>query len=212
MSHVPCGDLMTRRRRLPAASAWVLWSSPLLLVVLVLTLGATGRTGSPSATGSAREPSSAPPVATTTSTTALTRHRRAPGPGRTSGPRETTAATTTTTTETTTPSRPTRASAAPSTADSSSSTVSSATVSDGVSATNGPVAGRLDAALASVVVPLAGPRTWTLASSAPLSATLACGAQETTVTATFAVGSTSCQLDLADPTGQAVAWQLTPGG
>jgi hypothetical protein len=66
--------------------------------------------------------------------------------------------------------------------------------------------------LSSVVVPLAGPRTWTLASSAPLSATLSCGTQATAVAASFAVGSTPCQLALADPTGQAVTWQLTPDG
>ncbi len=210
MSHVPCGDLMTRRRRLPAASAWVLWSSPLLLIVLVLSLGTTGRTGSVSLARAPRARSSASPVATTTSTAPPARLRRAPGLERVSDLHGTTPPSTTPTTRSAV--GPTRASAAPSSVASSSSTVPSVSASAGASPTSGPVAGRLDAGLASVVVPLAGPRTWTLASSAPLGATLDCGALETTVATTFAVGSTPCQLTLVDPMGQAVAWQLTPDG
>ncbi len=213
MSHVPCGDLMTRRRRLPAASAWVLWSSPLLLIVLVLTLGSTNRAGDPSATPPGSGRSSAPSVVTTASTFPPAHPHRVPG--RRATPVPTDAATTTTTTTTTsaaTSTEPDRTGPAPSTAASSSSTASSATASVGASATSEPVAGQLGAGLSSVVVPVAGPRTWTLASSAPLSATLTCDGQATTVAGSFAVGSTSCELALADPTGQAVTWQLTPAG
>ncbi len=207
MSRVPCGDRMTRRRRLPAASAWVLWSSPLLLIVLVLTLGSTGRVRSPATTGLPHEPS----VTSTPSTRPPPRPRRTPSRGATPAPVNSTASTTTAA-STPAPTGPESAVPAPSTAASSNSTASSATASVGASATSGPVTGTLGAGLSSVVVPLAGPRTWTLAASAPLAATLTCDGQSTTVAATFVVGSTSCQLVLADPTGPAVTWQLTPDG
>lgn len=203
MSHVPCGDLMSRPRRLPAASTWVLWSSPLLLIVLVLTLGSTSRAGTPSAPSLAR----APAVTTSTSVTSPSSPRRVAR--RRVTPRPTS---TTTSTTPTAPPAPTGPHPVSSTAASSSSTAASATASAGASATSGPVGGQLGGGLSSVVVPLAGPRTWTLTSSAPLGATLACGAQTATVAATFVVGSTPCQLALVDPTGQTVTWQLTPEG
>ncbi len=208
MSHVPCGDRMTRRRRLPAASTWVLWSSPLLLIVLVLTLGSTSRAGTPATSGPDRVAS----TVTSTTTTPPSRPRRVARRRATPDPTSTTTSTTPTSTSPTATPAPTSPDPVTSTAASSNSIASSASASPVASATNGPVSGQLGRGLSSAVVPLAGPRTWALASSAPLSATLACGAQTTTVAASFVVGSTACQLDLVDPTDQTVTWQLTPEG
>lgn len=211
---------MTPRRRPVTASTWVLWSSPLLLIVLVLTVGFSSR-ATPS-----------PPVATSTTLAATrptrlsTHHpRRAIGSTRHTHAKTATTFTTTTTTTTlplalptstttatTSRTSPTSSGRAGGTSGAASSTATASNgagaVGDGAS--SGPVAGELDATTTSVVVPLAGPRHWTLSADGPLSATLECAGATTPVSGTFTVGSAACELELDIPSPETVTWQLTP--
>ena len=83
---------------------------------------------------------------------------------------------------------------------------SGATVHDGV------LAGVIDSELNVVDVPLAGPGSWTLLTSAPTVQRLECAQQTAPITSTVVVGiSQTCQLVIsATTTGTSVQWQLTP--
>jgi hypothetical protein len=63
-----------------------------------------------------------------------------------------------------------------------------------------------------VDVPLQGPGTWTLSTSAPTLQSLQCGDQTTLVQQLVVVGATqSCQLAISSTSsGASLTWQLTP--
>ena len=180
---------MTMSRRTPLKATHVLmWSSPVLLLVLVFTLGSNS--------GGAR------PLSTTTTT--------APMQSTTSIAHTTTTVRTVTTTvpETTPPTTlPARSgSAAPTT-----TTVPAHAPTHGTSATNAAVAGTLSASLNEVAVPLSGPGTWTLTTTGATTQRLYCSSQSTPVNATVVVGAgVTCQFEIAatDP-GAPLTWQLT---
>src|SRR5665213_1754458 len=174
----------------------LMWSSPLLLIILVFTLttGSTPRV--PAA--SSRPPSSTSPVTTqvpnsTTSTIPTTRA---------SAPVIVTAKAT----------APTQT--APSTTRSTSSvdnSFSSVTTTN-ANAMSGELSGTLNPGFESVDVPLLGPGNWTLSASGPTSQSLNCGADTSPVELQVVVGSNqSCQLEITSTSvGTSLSWQLTP--
>jgi len=173
---------------------WVIWSSPLLLVVLVFTL-----TASSNSTLHVRSTS------TTTSTTTPTRldGRRhvVASPSKTSRKRS--------------PAKTPVPTDGPSDVASSSSTASSdepIASASAESAASGALTGQLGPSFESAEVAYEGPGTWTIAASAPLRAALLCSGTVIAVTSEFTVGAQeSCQLTLSLATpGSALTWQVTP--
>src|SRR5580698_2502979 len=155
----------------------LMWSSPLLLLVLVFTLTASTPRG-PAA--SSRPPSSTSPVTTPVS------------------------ATTTTTPETTTSSSPVIVTAKTTRTTSSVANNSSSVTTSSVrpiapignaNAMSGALSGTLGPGFESVDVPLQGPGEWTLSANAPTAQTLDCGADTSSVAAQVVVGADqNCQL------------------
>ncbi len=176
---------------------WVIWSSPLLLLVLVLTLTAS-------------TPRHDPASPTTTSTTTVPlRHVAHPHHTTSTTPKKKTA-------EATSPSGRARTSA-PSDDVSSSSTASSdrpIASASAVTAASGALSGQLGPSFESAEVPFEGPGTWTIAASAPVRATLLCQGTAIDLTSEFTVGARDyCQLSLSPATpGASLTWQVTPVG
>jgi hypothetical protein len=171
----------------------LMWSSPILLVVLVFTL--TSSSGH--STRTAVRPTTSVPASTTTV-------------------RTTTAKATTTTT----PSTP-RTTLQPPTAiapvvsnyvSKTSSTVKSVASAPNVRPSSGVLAGTLSPQLGVVDVPLQGPGTWILATSDPTRQSLSCGPQTVPATNRVEVGANqSCQLEITSTAvGTSIEWQLTP--
>lgn len=174
----------------------VMWSSPLLLLVLLFTLTATSKPSTrlvivhePS-TVSSTSPTTTPSTVVTSTTTS------------------------TTPTTTTTPVRPTTTTVITEThfAVATSSIVKSPARAPSVSVSSGVVTGALSRAFAVAVVPLRGPGTWTLTSSAPITAQLLCPNVSGPVNALIVVnGAQSCQLKLTSANVEvSPTWQLTP--
>jgi hypothetical protein len=71
--------------------------------------------------------------------------------------------------------------------------------------------GKIDASLNVVDVPLTGPSSWHLVTSAPTNQTLTCDAQSSTIGTSMSVGAhQTCQLEITATTpGTAIAWQLS---
>lgn len=193
------------------STQWVMWSSPLLLLVLVFTLSASTNPPHSRVTQ---------PLAVTTSTMALT---VAPTTTTsTTAPRRAPPATTTTiTTITTLPASSTKSAATTtrtgglSGANSSNVTASNVgfvASAPAVSASSGALRGSITPALGVAVVPLAGPATWLLSAGADLDATLQCGGATVAVESPFVVGAgENCQLTLAPiDSSLTVTWLLTP--
>lgn len=203
--------------RSPTSTRWVLWSSPLLLLVLVFTLSAS----SPSGPRAKEASLSNPTTSSVTSTTTLARSS-APRSGTTTTTTTTTSSTTTTLPSTTTPVARTATSVSsdPSTsptrgrsgAGSRSGTPPSAAPSASASVAGGALDGRLTPADDLAVVPLAGPGTWSLVASAPVTATLQCGSVSAEVTSEFTIGADQhCQVSIIGATpGATLTWQLSP--
>ena len=166
----------------------LMWSSPILLLILVFTLT--------SASGPRRPAASLSPTSTSlpvTVTTHVTRplHR--------------------------TPVQHPTAIAATRSAVVSSSNVTDSTARPAkpvatASALNGAQAGTLSPQVAFVDVPLGGPGRWTLTTSAPTSQTLICAGQSSPVNDQVVVGATqNCQLEITSTSAEAsLTWQLTP--
>jgi hypothetical protein len=81
-----------------------------------------------------------------------------------------------------------------------------------VSATSGALTGRLHPSFEVADVPLAGPGTWLITTSAPARTTVQCANLETKVQTQVVVGSKeSCQLIItAVSPATSLTWQLTP--
>ena len=79
-------------------------------------------------------------------------------------------------------------------------------------ASNDVVSGQLSPDLAVADVPLRGPGTWTVATSAPVSVTLTCAGTTITVQTQFEIAAhTSCQITITAPSStQNVTWELVP--
>jgi hypothetical protein len=174
----------------------VMWSSPLLLLVLLFTLTATSKPSTRLVI--VHEPSTVSSTSPTTTTTPAV-----------VGSTTSTAPTTTTSvvrSTTTTMTNETHFAVA------TSSIVRSPAHAPSVSVSSGVVTGALSRAFAVAVVPLRGPGTWTLSSSAPIIAQLLCPNVSGPVNALIVVnGVQSCQLKLTSANAEvSPTWQLTP--
>lgn len=197
-------------RRFPSLKSthWVIWSSPLLLLVMVFTL-----TTSSSSTPRRREA-----LSPTTTTRAVTDPVTLKQVTTTS-----TTSTNTTTTTTTKPlnetvvNAPARQSATNALHETNSShgTASSAKPvanAPAESASSGVLTGQLTPSFAVADVPLDGPGTWSVATSAASLLTLRCANQSISVQAQFVIGAREhCQLMITSATtSNSLTWQLTP--
>jgi hypothetical protein len=177
----------------------LMWSSPILLVVLVFTLTSAAKPNVPAA--SSRPPSSRSPVTTTLAThspaSTTSQHQRRP---------PVTPATPVTTTTTTTP--PVALSYSVET----TTTVRRINSAPNASAMTGESSGALGPGFEVVDVPLRGPGDWTLTTSAPTTQSLQCGDQSSPVLQQVVVGATqSCQLEISSTSSEAsLTWQLIP--
>ncbi|MGC2485596.1 MAG: hypothetical protein WA359_05085 [Acidimicrobiales bacterium] len=79
-------------------------------------------------------------------------------------------------------------------------------------ASNDVVSGLLSPTLAVADVPLRGPGTWQVDSSAPVTVTLTCGGSTIPVETQFEIAArTSCQVTLSNPSpAQNITWELVP--
>ena len=179
---------MARRPLPPRGTQLVMWSSPILLLVLVFTLTA--------------HPTSASRRVARTPTRA---HRRATPLAGT----PTTASTTTVVTTTSTTVPPPRLSSGATYAAPIATTAKSFAPDASANASSGVIAGHLTTTDNVAVVPLDGPGTWTLAASHPLVAQLQCPSASTPVNQQITIDAPlSCQLELIATT--ATAWTLAP--
>src|SRR6202035_3854287 len=82
----------------------------------------------------------------------------------------------------------------------------------GESASSGVLTGQLTPSFAVADVPLDGPGTWSVATSAPATLTLRCANQAISVQAQFVLGAREqCQLTITPATSStSLTWQLTP--
>jgi hypothetical protein len=196
---------------------WVMWSSPVLLLVLVFTLTASSSSTPPRHLDSLTVPPESAPL-----------HTRTPSPPTTTAPVTTTTspishrkratttrhvADTTSPTYVSTPSAPTTI-AVP---DKNSSGVTVSNVKSSVnasadSASSGVVSGQLNPTLDVADVPLRGPGTWNVATSAPVTVTLTCAGATIAVDGQFEIAPrTTCQVTIATMApNRSVTWELTP--
>ncbi len=204
--------------RLPhslTSTHWVMWSSPVLLLVLVFTwtasssstpahhLGAlSGTPPTTRPTGASLTPSTTIPVTSTTSPAGratvraparATRRRKVPPRHPTPTALSTNAA---------------RVKSSSSVTDSNAKSNVSASAANGSSG----VVGQLSATFNVADVPLQGPGTWEVATSAPASVTLTCAGAVITVDEEFVIAAhTTCLVELtAEAPNHFVTWELTP--
>ncbi|HUY17088.1 MAG TPA: hypothetical protein VMV11_05955 [Acidimicrobiales bacterium] len=200
-------------RQLPSLKSthWVIWSSPLLLLVMVFTL----------TTSSGSTPRRREALSPTTTTRAVTDPVTSKEVTTTSTTTPPTTLTTTTITKPVTetvvnaPAGPS-ATNAPHETNSSLGTVSSAKPvanAPAENASSGVLTGQLTPSFAVADVPLDGPGTWNVATSAASILTLRCANQSISVQAQFVIGAREqCQLILTPATtSTSLTWQLTPG-
>jgi hypothetical protein len=207
-----------RRPHSLKSAHWVMWSSPVLLLVLVFTLTASSSSTPPRHLAThATSSTTTVPTATSTSTTL------APVAAKPSHPATTTTVPTTkvttprsrpafaATTITTYP-PPTNVNRASNSSSGTDSSVKSNANGSAENASNDVVSGQLSPELAVADVPLRGPGTWAVASSAPLSVTLTCAGTTITVQTQFEIAAhTSCQITITAPSSnQNVTWELVP--
>ena len=79
-------------------------------------------------------------------------------------------------------------------------------------ASSGVLSGQLSSQFNVADLPLAGPGTWDVASSAPVTVTLACSNTTIPVTSQLVIGAKEqCQVSItATTSGTSLTWQLTP--
>src|SRR5579863_1869469 len=167
----------------------LVWSSPLLLLVLLFTVSAQG-TPPPAAS---RVPTTLAPVTTTTPRTTT------PTSPTTTRPRPSHPADTTVTT------------APPSPAVIASSARSPARVLNAIAET-GALAGSLSPGFAVAVVPLRGPGAWTFTASATITANLNCPSVSGPIVGPLVISDhENCQLEISSTNVEAMpTWQLIP--
>ncbi|HEY1762154.1 MAG TPA: hypothetical protein VGG17_06135 [Acidimicrobiales bacterium] len=92
------------------------------------------------------------------------------------------------------------------------SNVGSVASASAENASSGVLSGQLSPDFSVADLPLAGPGTWDVASSAPVSVTLACSGPSIPVTSQFVIGiKEQCQVSITASTpGSSLTWQLTP--
>ncbi|HWD97071.1 MAG TPA: hypothetical protein VG246_11690 [Acidimicrobiales bacterium] len=80
------------------------------------------------------------------------------------------------------------------------------------SASSGVLSGHLSPSFDVADLPLAGPGTWDVASSSPVSVNLACSGTSIPVSSQFVIGAKEqCQVSIIATTpGSSLTWQLTP--
>ena len=178
---------MVRRRFTLRSSHLLMWSSPLLLLVLVFTLNSRPLHPVTSTTTAKTTTSRAPSVTSTTTTTTTTITSKPP-------------ATTTTANLAVTTTTAARA-------HSSNSTTTSVAATALASGENR--AGALTLAFPEAVVPLHGPGQWSLNATHAIASELICGSHSLAVTTLAELGSNqSCQLAITVATGAPTTWTL----
>jgi hypothetical protein len=187
-----------------------MWSSPVLLLVLVFTLTASS-SSTPLRHSSASSPTTivSPPttnVTTTTTTTTTTDPARHSKTAKVSSEKVVTPVSTSASPATTSASRNASSSSA------TASSVEPVANAPDVNATNGVLNGRLSPSFDVADLPLAGPGTWDVASSAPVTVTLACSGATIPVESQFVIGAhEQCQVSITATNPKAsLTWQLTP--
>lgn len=189
------GLMMFRVTSIRAAHL-VLWSSPILLLILALTVTSprtTVPTSSPTTTQHPQRETlrSAPRARPTTSVI----------PSPTTPP---------TVAASTVPRSPITRLASPS-ATSIDATAQSPVSPLIVGAASGAIVGTLDSVGSVEDVPLQGPGTWVVQSSAPMSATLTCSGTDRLVALTVNIDSiATCRLRLTNASTGRVRWQIVP--
>ncbi len=186
---------------------WVIWSSPLLLLVLVFTL-TTSSSSTPRRHETSLDSTTTGPTTSTTTPVKVT---------------STTSPPTTTTTTTSLPpvSHVVYARTVPSatnvrhersSSSGTASNVKSVANAPAESASSGVLTGQLTPSFAVADVPLVGPGTWNVATSAPTTLTLRCENQSVSVSTQLVIGAHEhCQLIITPVTrGSSLTWQLTP--
>jgi len=194
---------MAKTRKSLKGSHILMWSSPLLLGVLVLTLTTTAIPTRPLTGLTSSLPSTTRrPPATTTSVTTV----KVPTATSTSTTLETVAVPTTLVPVPTTATPRNSGYSKP-----SDSTANRTAPSKGVAAA-GVVSGLLSTSFDFADVPLQGPGTWQFASNGATGQSLHCGAQSSTILTSVVVGSDqTCQLEIqAGNITTPISWQLTP--
>ncbi|HEY5266473.1 MAG TPA: hypothetical protein VIJ40_06650 [Acidimicrobiales bacterium] len=183
---------------------WVTWSSPLLLLVLVLTLTATSKPTSPVASTSRTTTSSTSHAAAKKTAVATTTIPVAKVTPPTKRPTSTTTLVTIPTT--------TIARHAVGSSKKIASSVKTVAVASGETVANGDLSGQLAASFSVADVPLDGPGTWSLNTSAPANATLQCANAVAIVQSQVVVAAKdSCQFIIKSLNpSSSLTWQLTP--
>src|SRR5579872_4535822 len=166
----------------------LVWSSPLLLLVLLFTVSAQG---------------TPPPAASRVRTTLA--------PVTTTTPRTTTPTSPTTRPQPSRPAHTTVTTAPPSPVVIASSARSPARVLN-ASAESGALAGSLSPGFAVAVVPLRGPGAWTFTASATITANLNCPSVSGPIVGTLVISNhENCQLEISSTNVEAMpTWQLIP--
>ena len=183
----------------------LMWSSPLLLVILVITLTSTSAPRAPEA--SSRPPSSTSPVTTLVPTT-TTSYATKPS----TKVIEAAKTNVTTTLVVRILSPVTTSSVVKNYSNATTSSVARVAPISSANALSGELSGNLEPGFESVDVPLRGPGSWTLSVSASSVQTLTCDGATTSVANQVVVGSSQgCQLEISSTSTQAsLTWQLTP--
>ena len=170
----------------------LMWSSPLLLVVLVFTLTShasprTTQTLNHLSTTTSTMPIVVPTSPTTTTTTTLLQKKT---PAVTAAP---------------TPSKKKYSAV-------TGSNATNVAPAPGTTVSNSVLSGSLSSAFAVADVPLRGPGLWTLATSTPITAQLLCTSRTVSVSRRVVImTSQSCQLQLTSMNPEvSPTWQLTP--
>jgi hypothetical protein len=107
---------------------------------------------------------------------------------------------------------PTNVSRSASSSSATASNVGSVASASAENASSGVLSGQLRPAFNVADLPLVGPGTWDVASSAPISVTLACSGTTIPVASQFVIGAKEqCQVSITATTpGSSLTWQLTP--
>jgi hypothetical protein len=200
--------------RLPHAlksTHWVVWSSPVLLLVLVFTWTASSsstparhldaRSVTPPTTRSIDASRTPPTTITVPTTTTPPTHAKVPATVHRTVP------------ETAIVIVPTTSAVhVKSSSGATDSNVKSNVNASAANASSGAVSGRLSPTFNVADVPLQGPGNWAVASSAPVLVTLTCAGTTITVNGQFVIAAhTTCQITItAETPSQFVTWELTP--
>jgi hypothetical protein len=182
-----------------------MWSSPVLLLVLVFTLTASS-SSTPLRHSSAVSPTTRVTTPTTSTTVMTTTTTDPPHHSKTAKALSAKVVSTHSSPATTSVSQNASSSSA------TASSVEPVANAPDVNASNGALSGRLSPSFGVADLPLAGPGTWDVASSAPVTVTLACSGATIPVELQFVIGANEqCQVSItATIPKTSLTWQLTP--